>query len=271
MTKSTYFKTIKALSSAAVALTILSVSAAGQTTTQQTIKGATAVDTQKLSGVVTYVEGNDLVVKLSTGELRTFNVPESRRFLVDGKELTVHDLQPGTSLQATVTTSTTPLTQRTVTNLSGTVWFVNGPNVILTLPDGTNKMYKPKSDVRFKVEGNNATVFDLKKGMKVTAEKIVEEPSSEIASNTQVIGTAPRPKPAPVSAPVQVATAAPAPRPAPVQEVAAAPAPVQAPAVAPEPPVATQLPKTGSMLPLFGALGLLLASVSVVLSRLRRL
>ena len=50
------------------------------------------------------VEGNTLVVKMSTGELRTFsNIPESRRATIDGKEVGVRDLKPGTKLTATIT------------------------------------------------------------------------------------------------------------------------------------------------------------------------
>ena len=150
------------------------------------------MSTEKLSGVVKYVEGNNLVVSMSSGELRTFKVPESRRFLIDGKEVTVHDLKPDTTLNATLTTTKRTALQRTVTNLEGTVWYVNGPTVILTLPNGENKMYKPSSDVKFKVDGQEATVYDLRKGMRITAEKIVEEPRTEIASDTVVTGQAPR-------------------------------------------------------------------------------
>src|SRR5215831_14302083 len=84
-------------------------------TTKQSIAGAQSVKTQELSGTVVAVEGNHLAVKMSTGELRTFDVPESRRFLIDGKELTVGELKPGTKLAATVSTTTTQITDRTTT------------------------------------------------------------------------------------------------------------------------------------------------------------
>jgi hypothetical protein len=239
----------------------VAVTAAAQTTTKESIKGDASVSTEKLSGVVTYVEGNTLVVRMSTGDLRTFNVPESRKFVIDGRELTVHDLKPGTSLNATVTTTTSPVTERTTINGTATVWYVNVPNVILTLPDGQNKMYKARPDMKFKVDGRDATVFDLKKGMKISVEKIVEEPKTEVASNTIVTGSVPPAKevvaqtPAPAPAPVQAAAApAPAAEPAPV-EVAAAPA---------------KLPKTGSPLPLAGVLGLLFTGAGLCVRTLRR-
>ena len=168
------------------------------------MKGSATVSTSQLKGEVVQVEGNDLLVKLSTGELKTFKVPETRRFIIDGKELSVHDLQPGTTLTATVKTTTTPVTVRTKSVLSGRVWYVAAPTVILTLPNGQNKQYvvKDKDNIRFTVEGRPATVFDLRKGMKVSAEKIVEEPDVEIATDTTVVGHAP-------AAPLRAAAPAP--------------------------------------------------------------
>jgi LPXTG-motif cell wall-anchored protein len=204
------------------------ISALPQQTTTERMPGNATVSTSQLEGVVLLVEGNDLLVKLPTGHLRTFHVPETRRFLVDGKELSVHQLQTGTSLTATVTTTTTPVTVRTKSRLSGKVWYVAGTTVILTLADGQNKQYAVKDDVRFTVEGRPATVFDLRKGMNVSAEKIVEEPSVEITANTTVVGHAP--------ASPQQAAAPPAPQPAPAapEPTPAAPQPAATETKAPE-------------------------------------
>ena len=48
------------------------------------------VATQTLSGTE-----DDLLVKLTNGEFREFRVPESRKFIIDGKEVTIHELKPG--------------------------------------------------------------------------------------------------------------------------------------------------------------------------------
>ncbi|MGH9631219.1 MAG: hypothetical protein ACRD7E_23185 [Bryobacteraceae bacterium] len=250
----------------------LAVTAAAQTSTTQRIKGAATTTTKQETGTVTYVEGNTLVVKMSTGEIRTLTVPDSRTAMVDGREVTVHDLKVGTQLTATITTTTTPVTERTVSNLTGTVWHVSGVNVILTLPDGTNKMYKARPDMKFDVGGKKATVFDLRKGMRISAEKIVEEPRTDVAANTVVTGTAPK------LAPV-VAAAAPA-EPAPVRQAAApSPDPTPAPAQAAEPaaeretaatPAPSRLPPTGSQLPLAGLLGVLLAAAGLGLRKLHQ-
>ena len=68
-------------------------------TTKEAIKGSASIATEQLQGTVEYVEGNTLVVRMADGAIREFNVPESRRFLIDGRELTVHDLKAGNKTQ----------------------------------------------------------------------------------------------------------------------------------------------------------------------------
>jgi len=235
-----------------------------KSTTEQ-LKGTPSVKTEQLAGTVIFSEGNRLVLRMSTGDLRTFEVPEGRTALVDGKNVTVDELKPGTKLAATVTVTTTPITERTTTVGSGKVWFVAGNNVILTLPNGENRMYKVKDSYKFTVEGQEATVRDLRKGMVIAAQKIVEEPRTEVGSNTVVTGHAPPPPPVrktevarTLSPPKPVPVAAPAPTPTPT------PAPVAAPAVGAE-PAPVELPKTGSPLPLFGLAGLLMMCASLAL------
>jgi len=45
---------------------------------------------------------------------------------------------------------------------------------------------------KFMVEGKPATVHELKQGMKVTATKIVEEPQTELSTETVITGKAPK-------------------------------------------------------------------------------
>jgi len=189
--------TILALAAIAAGSTMVLVTGVAQQqlpqTTKESIKGKTSVTTEQLKGTVEYVEGNHLVVRTADGNIREFNVPESRKFTIDGRDLTVHDLKRGTQLSATVTTTTTSVTDRTTTVGTGTVWWVAGKTVIITLPNGENRTYTVEDSFKFNVEGNKtANVSDLKKGMKISAEKIVEEPRTEIVSNTVVTGQAPR-------------------------------------------------------------------------------
>ena len=234
-----------------LSLATMAAAQASQTTTE-VARGAATAETSELKGEVEYVEGNSLVVTMSSGELRTFTVPESRKFLIDGKELSVHELKPGTKLTATVTTTMTPVRVRTVTVKSGTVWHVLGNNVILTLPNGENKQFTVNDDTRLIVNDKPATARDLSKGMVVYAEKVVEEPMTEITTDTTVVGQAPAPAAAPAAAP--------------------APAVAQVPAAEPPPAPAEQAPapaKAASRTPLIVGL-LLVAGILVVWVLLRR-
>ena len=160
-------------------------------TTKEEIKGAAEVTKEHLTGTVVQVEGQTLLVRTSTGEMREFQVPKSRKFQIDGKQLSVNQLKPGTELTATVTTTKTPVTARTTTIGSGTMWWVAGNQVIVTLPNHENKLYTVEDSYRFIVDGQQATVHDLKPGMKISAQRIVEEPRTEITSDTVVTGHAP--------------------------------------------------------------------------------
>ena len=225
--------------------------------------GAATVTTEKMSGEVVQVNGNNLVVKMSNGELRTFNnMPDSRRATIDGKEVGVRDLKPGTKLTATITRTTTPVTVRTTTVGTGRVRFVAGNTVILTLPNGENKQYTVRPDYKFIVNGRPATVTELRPGMTVSAEKIVEEPTVEIAMDTTVVGQGPRPQVPRQQRACRRQAAPAARRGVGGRSTAAAQSSAQAPPA--------RLPRTGSPVPLVGLLGLLLVGGSSAMRRLRR-
>jgi len=229
---------------------------AQDTTRTQTTTGAGSKKFQVERGEVIYVSGNDLVVKMENGEIRSVTVPDSARATVDGKELSVHDLQPGMKLQRTIVTTATPRTVTTIRTISGKVWHVNAPNtVILTLPDHTNKQYRIPKGQKFMIDGQEVTAFELKKGMNVSATVLTAVPETVVAEQRKVTGSAPPPPPTP---PIQGALLieTPAPAPAPTQVAAAEPAPAK-------------LPKTASALPLIGFLGLLCSGLSVGMRMLR--
>src|SRR5215471_3479970 len=218
---------------------VLSLNAQVKTETSTASGQATNEVKVERAEVVT-VSGNDLVVKMEDGTIRHIaNVPESARVTVGGQELGIHDLKPGMKLERTVTTTTTPKLITTVKSVTGKVWHVNPPSsVILTLDDGTNQQFKIPKGQKFNVDGQMVDAWGLKKGMKVAATKVVEEPVTEVSVNKQLTGE--MPPPPPPDQPILIASAAPTPAPA-------APA-AEAPA---------ELPKTGSPLPLIGLLGLL--------------
>jgi hypothetical protein len=166
----------------------------GQTATK-TPSGEPTVKTEQLTGEVVTVKGNALVVKMQPdGSYRTFHVPPEREFVIDGQTKHLGDLKPGTVLTATVTTTTQPVTVRTTNSLSGTVFWVSGNYVVLNLDNGETKGYTVPESYKFTVEGKPATVHELKKDMKVTATKIVEDPQVEMSTKTVVTGKAPKAK-----------------------------------------------------------------------------
>lgn len=235
------------------------MSAQVQTKTYSTTEDA-SVKTQVESGEVVTVSGNDLVVKMVDGSLRHFaNVPENASVTVDGHQLGIHDLKPGMKLERTITTTTTPKTITTVQSVTGTVWFVSPPNsVILRMANGKNQQFKIPNNQKFNVNGQMVDAWGLKKGMKVSATKVVEVPVTDVAQTRSVTGELPPPPPPPpADVPVLV-----------VEEEVVVPVEVaQAQAPAPAP---AELPATGSQLPLIGSLGLLSLASSLVMRTARK-
>lgn len=211
---------------------------------------------------VLYVTGNDLVVRMEDGQVRHIaNVPESAKVDVEGKELGIHDLRPGMKLQRTITTTTTPRTMTTVQSVRGKVWQVSPPNsVILTLEDNTNQKFSIPKGQKFTVDGQQTDAFGLRKGMMISATKVVEVPETVVQQQRQLTGKMPPPPPAPpADTPILIVVAAPvaAPTATPAEAAAAEPAP-------------TKLPKTASMAPLIGLLGLVSLTLSIVIGVIRR-
>jgi hypothetical protein len=222
---------VEALAIASLAFA-LGVNAQVQTTTTTTTGKATK-EVQVEHGEVVTVAGNDLVVKMEDGTIRDFpDISESARIDVNGKQLGIHDLKPGMKLQRTTITTTTPKIITTVQTVTGKVWHVSPPNsVILTLENGQNQSFKIPKDQKFNVNGKMVDAFGLKKGMNVTATKIVEVPETVVAQQKSVTGTMPTPPtPPPADAAILIVE----------EETVTEPpsAPATAPTTAPETPAA---------------------------------
>jgi hypothetical protein len=93
-----------------LAWTLISAGAWAQDVTTTTMKGPSTYETTVRSGTVVYVSGNELVVRLSDGVVQHFVVSPTQTFPVDGKQMTIGQLKPGTHLTQTITTKTTPKT-----------------------------------------------------------------------------------------------------------------------------------------------------------------
>ncbi len=228
----------------AIALTLVAIGARAQDTTSTSVRhGEPSISTDVRNATIVYVEGNNLVLKLEDGKVEHLVVPFDEKFHIDGKELTVAGLRPGTKLTQSITTTTTPRYVNTVRTLEGRVWHVNAPgSVILSLPDGTHHMYKVPSHAKFVVNGKDKTVFDLRKGMKLKATIVTDSQESVVASNKATTGKFPA---TPSLAGVLL-----------IEPISAPPLQAATTVASVEQPPST-LPETGSSLPLVGILGAL--------------
>ena len=204
------------------------------------------------------VEGNKVVAKLPEGA-REITVPEDFRFTVDGRQVSVHELQPGMKGTAKITTITT-VTPVTVTEVrNGEVMQASGSSIIVKSANGI-KMFNEgdiaKRNVTILKDGKPASIADFHTGDRLTATIVTEKPPKVMtqrqvqavltgATPTATTGAAP-------SAPAAAASAAATPAP----HTGAAPA--------------KKLPKTASQVPLLGMLGALSLAIALGLSLGRR-
>jgi hypothetical protein len=231
-----------------------------ETTKSVSPEGAPTKDVKVERGEVVYVSGNNVVVKAEDGSLRHFsNVPDSVTVTVDGKQLNVHQLQPGMKIERQTITTTTPRMIKTVQTVEGTVWQVSPPSsVILTMENGKNQRFTIPQGQKFTVNGQETDAFGLRKGMKISAQKVVEQPETVVSQQVTRTGSMPAPAPAPAIKPdVPILV---------VYVPVEAPAPVETAAAEPTP---TKLPKTASNLPLLCLLGLLSISLAMGLKLVR--
>jgi hypothetical protein len=243
------------LAVATLCLVFVASTSAQVQTKKATTSGQSSQVVKVERGEVVAVEGNELIVKMEDGSIRHFpNVPETVKITVDGKQLGIHDLKPGMKLQRTITTTTTPQTVTTIQTVTGKVWYVAPPNsLILTLENGTNQQFKIPQDQKFNVDGKMVDAFGLKKGMQISATKIVEVPMTVTTLQKSVTGTMPPPSPTPpADAPLLVAEGEPTP----------APSNTETPAAPANPTPATT---TASYLPWIGLVALLLVVLFAVM------
>lgn len=244
-------------------LTLIFASVAGtsaqvQTNTTTTQESATQ-QVQVENAEILSVNGNDLILKMSDGSIRHIaNVPDSARATVDGKEIGIKDAKPGMKLQKTIVTTTTPTVVTKVQKVQGKVFQVQPPgSVILTLDNGENQQFNIPAGQKFMVDGQETDAFGLKKGMIISATKIVEEPVTVMEQQSKISGQMPPPPPAPqADLPLLIAAAKP---PALAEEAKNEP-----------PPAEKELPQTGSELPFLLLLGSSLALLGTAGLRISR-
>ncbi|MEE4272022.1 MAG: hypothetical protein V2I67_10120 [Thermoanaerobaculales bacterium] len=207
---------------------------------------ATAQTTYEVEqGKVLHVYGNHLVVEMADGTVRDVDVPSDFMFDINGKQVPVTDLKPGTVLTQTIATTTTPEVVKTYEARNAEVVQRKGQTVIFRNEEGQLDMITgiPEGFVVFR-DGKQVPIEALAGGDRVTAYIVHKETKMVTEQEMKVAGFAPA-EPAPAPKPVKAAPA-PAPAPAPV------------------------LPKTGSHLPLAGLTGLIALALGLGIAVIRR-
>jgi hypothetical protein len=203
---------------------------------------------------VIHVSGHEVVVELENGKFELLNLGQDFRFQVDGRDLTVHELTPGTKLSQEIHTIATPQEVTTLRTVNGKVWHVNAPHLILSFPEGENRAYTVPDGIVFHIDGQDKTVFDLRKGMNISATVLTVEPVQSASMHTVVTGQAPPRPNVMFEGPMLIE---------PTREAPAVTAAL-------EQPTAEELPKTASLVPLAGLLGFLSMALYAGLRIVRR-
>jgi hypothetical protein len=131
-------------------------------------------------------------VKDADGRLKLLALPAGTPLIVDGKPTALKDLAPGTRLAHVQARTRVESEVTTVTQVDGVITQVTPPRwVTLKLGDGTVKRYEIPAETTFQVNGTSATVFDLKKGMKISATAVTTGGVNIQSGKAAIVGETP--------------------------------------------------------------------------------
>ena len=168
-----------------VLLSIFSIGAWAQTTHE--------IDVNQ--GKVVYAQGNDLVVKMADGTLELFWVPIGYKVSVDGKQVAVQDLKPGTVLTQSITTTRQVYLITDIRTVDAKVLEVKPEShpPTLTVSSGDKiRHYEVPEGTRFTLDGKEMTLTDLQKDMNVKGTLLTTIPKVVTTAGTKVTGEAPK-------------------------------------------------------------------------------
>jgi len=157
----------------------------------------TAYQIEVNRGTVVYASGNDLTVKMEDGTLKHLVVPSDYKLSVDGKEVSVHDLKPGTKLTQTITTTAEEQLVTEVRTVDVKVLEAKPPNLTIAAGNKIKHLRVPEG-TRFTVNGKEMTLADLREGMRVKGTVVTTVPTTVMSRAKKVTGQAPKPVATPV-------------------------------------------------------------------------
>lgn len=224
---------------------------AQQKTVEHTQTGPAKINVDTRNSTVAYIEGNHLVVRLADGSLEAIRIPPGERFNIDGQKLTLHELKSGMTLTDEVFTTERPMMVKTVEITEGKVFHASPRRLIIHTKDGEALDYRIPDWATIKINGQERSLHELKRGQTITATITTEEPMAvqerEKRSHGHPLVTEPKAKTeVPVPTKTEVTEAKPT-----------EPLPTSA--------AQEKLPQTASHIPLIGLVGLFALAISVAL------
>ena len=220
---------------------------------RQTGPAKITVDTRDTT--VAYIEGNHLVVRLANGSLEAIRIPPEERFNIEGQKLALYELKPGMTLTDEVFTTERPMMVKTVEITEGKVFHASPHRLIIHTKEGEAVDYKVPEWAMIKINGEEKSLHELKRGQTITATITTEEPmmviDQEKRSHGHPLVTESKAKTeVPVPVKTEVTQAKPSAEPQPT---------------APTAEVEEKLPATASNVPLVGLAGIFALAIAAVL------
>jgi hypothetical protein len=182
-----------AILAAAAFLSLPVASPAQKTTTTTTTPQGVTKEVNIDTATVVYASGDDAVLKTADGHLRLFELAPGTSFEIDGKPATVADLKVGTTIHKVRIKSRQESEVTNVTQFSGRVTSRSGPFLTLRLEDGTSKIYRVPPHASFQVDGREARLQDLSRGMTVQVTAVRTEGLSTVTTGAGKFGQTPPP------------------------------------------------------------------------------
>lgn len=221
---------------------------------KQTGPDKITVDTRHAT--VAYIEGNHLVVRLADGSLEAILIPPEERFNIEGQKLTLHELKPGMTLTDEIFTTEKPMMVKTVEITEGRVFHASPRYLVIQTKEGEVVDYKIPEWATTKINGQERSLHELRRGQTITATITIEEPMAFIDREKRSHGHA-------VVSESKAMTEVPLP-------VTHADVPTELQSITPTTKVQEKLPATASNVPLIGLMGIFALAIAVALKAFQK-